>query len=213
MVPLAADPTPVACSGHAVAPSQPHGRVPSDHTPRQKWRQSGNQKWRNAARRCPPPPTREAEANHQHHTLQRWASQSKPYPGGGECLEVHQDTPTIVDPITAKESAIYKKKIFKHIFVFAGYHYLQVQGGGDGDILCPIVRQPVPWDVGESLWRAKPFLYLCHFITWHRYINNILLVWGGPMTVSLSYQNLIGTIIIYRLHIQSVRNVSPFWTF
>lgn len=98
---------------------------------------------------------------------------------------VRRFPPTIVDPITAKESAIYKKKILKHIFVFAGYHYLQVQGGADGDILCPIVRQPVPRDVGESLWRAKPFLYMCHVITWHRYMDDILLVWGGPMTVTV----------------------------
>ncbi|CAJ0935514.1 unnamed protein product [Ranitomeya imitator] len=51
-------------------------------------------------------------------------------------------------------------------------------GNGDGGVLCAFVRQFCSWAVGEGI-RSLTHLVTARFISWLRYIDDILFIWQG----------------------------------
>lgn len=70
-----------------------------------------------------------------------------------------------------------------NVFLYAGFHYLQVQGVAIGTFCAPSYANSYLGGWEQQLFAREDLsMYLCHILLWHRYVKDILMVWTGPLT-------------------------------
>lgn len=59
-------------------------------------------------------------------------------------------------------------------------------------MLCPIIRELVPGEWERGLFSYETLSkYLCHILSWHRFINDLFAVWNGPRELFNKFMALI----------------------
>lgn len=67
-------------------------------------------------------------------------------------------------------------------------------GDSDGDMLCPIIRLPVLGRWEHTLFSDRSLsIYLANIVCWHRYINDIFMVWNLNEDELKVFMNMLAT--------------------
>ncbi|KAM9330910.1 coiled-coil domain-containing protein 60 [Gastrophryne carolinensis] len=70
-----------------------------------------------------------------------------------------------------------------NFFLFNGQLYHQIQGTAMGTTCAPSYAKLYLGRWEREVWSGDEFAdYLCHVPTWHRYIDDIFLLWTGPLS-------------------------------
>ncbi|OCT57705.1 hypothetical protein XELAEV_18003163mg [Xenopus laevis] len=91
-------------------------------------------------------------------------------------------------PITEQHNFILQALHFvlhHNVFLFNGIYYLQHEGVAMGAKCAPSYANLYLGEWEHYVFSAEEYeMYLGHVLRWHRYINDIMLIWQGPQTIT-----------------------------